>query len=96
MYRECPADLSMVRVILGDCYYDEHIHSCQVIRYIPDRECIYLLSDTAELSVFSLDALYECEIINENEDIEDAVNKMVELANKKGGNDNITAIMFNN
>ena len=36
------------------------------------------------------------EIINENEDVEEAVNKMVELANKKGGNDNITAIMFNN
>ena len=62
MYRECPADLSMVRVILGDGYYDEHIHSCQVIRYIPDNECIYSLSETAELSVFTLDALYECEI----------------------------------
>ena len=67
MYRECPVNVSMVRVILGDCYCDEHIHSCQVIRYIPDKECIYLLAEEDELSAFSLDALYECEIRVEDE-----------------------------
>lgn len=36
------------------------------------------------------------ETICENEKLEDALNKMVELANKKGGSDNITAIAFKN
>lgn len=34
------------------------------------------------------------EIIRENEKLDAAVEKMVELANKKGGNDNITIIVF--
>lgn len=36
------------------------------------------------------------ETINSNEELADAVNKMIELANKKGGSDNITVIAFNN
>ncbi len=34
--------------------------------------------------------------INSYEEIEEAVDKMIELANKKGGSDNITVIAFNN
>lgn len=34
--------------------------------------------------------------VKENEELEDAVKKMVELANKKGGSDNITVLAFNN
>lgn len=34
------------------------------------------------------------DILNENEELDCAVEKMVELANKKGGNDNITLIVF--
>ena len=36
------------------------------------------------------------ETINSFEEIEEAVDKMIELANKKGGSDNITVIAFNN
>ena len=67
MYEECKADLSMVRVILGDGCYDGLVHACSVIRYIPEKECIYLLVGETKLSEFSLDALYECSIHNENE-----------------------------
>lgn len=36
------------------------------------------------------------EIINKTENLDTALHKMVELANKKGGNDNITAVAFRN
>lgn len=35
------------------------------------------------------------EILKQNEDFDTAISQMLELANKKGGNDNITAIVFN-
>ena len=62
MFRECQADLSMIRVILGDGYYDESVYTCRIIRYIPEKECVYLLTGDTELSRFSLDAIYECSI----------------------------------
>ena len=65
MYRECPAKLFMVRVILGESYFDDTVYDCKTIRYIPEKESIYLLAGKTELSVFSLDALYECSIQTE-------------------------------
>ena len=67
MYRECPANLSMIRVILGDSCFDDSVYTCKIIRYIPEKECIYLLTGKTELPAFSLDALYECKIQNEDE-----------------------------
>ena len=65
MYRECPANLSMIRVILGNSCFDESVYTCKIVRYIPEKECIYLLTGKNELSAFSLDALYECKIQHE-------------------------------
>ena len=65
MYRDCSAKLSMVKVILGDGVLDEEKYNCKIIRYIPEKESIYLLAGKAELSAFSLDALYECSIQTE-------------------------------
>ena len=67
MYQDCPANLSMIRVILGDSCFDDAVYTCKIIRYIPEKESIYLLTGKTELSVFSLDALYECSIQTENE-----------------------------
>ena len=67
MYRECPAKLFMVRVILGESYFDDTVYDCKTIRYIPEKESIYLLTGNTELPAFSLDALYECSIQLENE-----------------------------
>ena len=66
MYRECPAKLSMVRVILGDSYYDDTKYDCTIIRYIPEKESIYLLAGNTDLPAFSLDALYECSICQQD------------------------------
>ena len=70
MYRECPANLSMKRVILGDGYFDDTVYTCKIVRYIPEKECIYLLTGKTELPAFSLDALYECKIQNDEEILE--------------------------
>ena len=61
MYEECSARLRMVRVILKDGYLDEVSHPCSVIKYRPEEECIYLLTEN-KLSSFSLDGIYECQI----------------------------------
>ena len=67
VYRECTAKLSMLRMILGDSDFDEETHVCKIIRYIPEKESIYLLTGKTELPVFSLDALYECSVHTEEE-----------------------------
>ena len=60
MYRECSAELAMKRVILGGGYYDDNSYRCKVIRYNPEKESIYFITEEAQLPDFSLDALYEC------------------------------------
>jgi len=67
MYRDCPAKLSVMKVILGDTFVEDGVYNCKVIRYIPEKESIYLLTGKTELAVFSLDALYECSIQTEEE-----------------------------
>ena len=69
MYQDCPAKLVMKKVILGDSFMDEEVYNCKIVRYIPEKESIYLLVGKAELSVFSLDALYECSIQISEEEI---------------------------
>ena len=56
-------------------------------------ETILLCSDGLS-NMISDEQIFET--INEYEELGDAVNKMIELANKKGGSDNITVIAFNN
>ncbi len=58
-----------------------------------DNQAILLCSDglTNMLSDTQI-----TEILNENENLDDALQKMVTLANKKGGNDNITVVAFRN
>ena len=53
MYEECSARLRMVRVILKDGYLDEVSHPCSVIKYRPEEECIYLLTEKQTFIVFS-------------------------------------------
>ena len=67
MYCDCPAKMSMVKVILGESFMDNGVYNCKIIRYIPEKESIYLLTGKTELTVFSLDALYECSIQTEEE-----------------------------
>ena len=69
MYEKCPAELRMSRMVLKDGYFDETSHSCKIITYNPDEECIYFLSEETELPIFSLDGIYECHIETSNGNI---------------------------
>ncbi len=67
MYEKCAARLRMTRVIVQNGYSDENIYNCEVITYNPEEESIYLLTGKHELSLFSLDGVYECIIEAEDE-----------------------------
>lgn len=69
MYERCPASLRMKRVILQNGFFNENEYKCQVITYNPQEENIYILMGEDELSLFSLDALYECVMETETEKI---------------------------
>lgn len=69
MYEECPADLRMSRVILQEGQIDETEHHCKVIRYNSETECIHLIVGKADITAFSLDGIYECVILNEEEPV---------------------------
>lgn len=62
MFEECPADLQMMKVILRDGMSDENVYHCKVIRYNSEEESIYLLTGKTEITLFSLDSIYECTI----------------------------------
>lgn len=59
-YEGCTAKLRMERVILEDSYFDETEYSCKIIAYDEEEETLYLTSEEAELTAYSLDGIYEC------------------------------------
>jgi len=69
MFEECAATLKMKRVILRDGQPDELVHHCKIIRYIPEKECIYLIVGKADVTSFSLDGIYECSIAAKEEPV---------------------------
>ena len=69
MFEKCPITLKMVRSILRDGFFDEETCHGTIIRYVPEEECIYFLSDDRALSEYSLDAVYECRITTKEKNI---------------------------
>ena len=52
----------MDRVILEDSFFDETEYLCKIIAYDEEEETLYLVSEEAELTFYSLDGIYECSI----------------------------------
>ncbi len=69
MYQDCPVKLKMKRLFLNDSLFDENVHNCKIIQYNSEEENIYLLAGKTELTMFSLDAEYECEIGTEEGEV---------------------------
>ena len=63
-YGGCTAKLRMDRVILEDSFFDETEYLCKIIAYDEEEETLYLVSEEAELTSYSLDGIYECSIEN--------------------------------
>lgn len=55
-------DLKMQKVFCIDGTLDETVYSCELLRYDSKKECLYLLVQAADLTAFSLDAIYFCEM----------------------------------
>lgn len=56
------AVLNMRKILLANTELDEKNYLCQVLRYEPKQECIYLVLENDLLPAISLDAVYECKI----------------------------------
>ena len=54
--------LTMKKILLANAELDEKNYLCEILRYEPKRECIYLVLENDLLSAISLDAVYECRI----------------------------------
>ena len=63
-YEGCTAKLRMERVILEDSFFDETEYLCKIIAYDEEEGTLYLVSEEAELTSYSLDGIYECSIEN--------------------------------
>ena len=57
-YEGCTAKLRMERVILEDSFFDETEYLCKIIAYDEEEETLYLVSEEAELTSYSLDGIY--------------------------------------
>lgn len=62
MKRGDRVELKMQKTLCEGVEFVDAVYSCQLLQYDDKRECLYLLSNSNELTVFSLDAIYVCEI----------------------------------
>lgn len=61
--------LKMIRVILDGEEYLDTTHTCKVITYKKEEGCIYLLTGKTEVTEFSLDGIYECILLEGEEEV---------------------------
>ena len=63
---------------------DKTVYSCEYLRYDSRKECLYLLVNSAELTTFSLDAIYFCELQSGHEILQ-CTGRIKERSNQKAG-----------
>lgn len=60
--------LTMTKALLANKQLDEKNYLCEVLRYEPKQECIYLVLENDLLQSISLDAVYDCKIVEGEEE----------------------------
>lgn len=60
MYEGNPVELQMKKMILECGVPDERVYSCHIVRYDHNEQFMYLALEQEELTVISLDGVYEC------------------------------------
>ena len=63
---------------------DENVYSCEYLRYDSKKECLYLAVKSVELTTFSLDAIYFCELQSGTEVLQ-CTGRIKERSNQKAG-----------
>ena len=56
------AGIKMKKALGIGAKIDEHTFVCDLLRYDSKRESLYLEVETSDLTMFSLDAIYECKL----------------------------------
>ena len=59
--------LNMKQALYAGMILDDAIHEGQLHKFDETEECLYLVLTDVPLQDISLDAIYECEIVSENE-----------------------------
>lgn len=62
MRRGDMVEIKMQKTLRKGMKLEDAVYSCEFLKYDEKKECLYLLTKSAELSIFSLDAIYFCEI----------------------------------
>lgn len=57
-----PVDLQMEKMVLEKGKLDRTMHKCKVLKYMEERERIYLFLEDEPLTNISLDGIYQCDI----------------------------------
>ena len=65
-FKGSTARLKMKKMILDGGYFNDTEYICKVAAYEKEQANIYLLTGKTELTEFSLDAIYEC-VLDEEE-----------------------------
>ena len=55
-------EIKMKKALCTGAKLDEHTFVCNLLRYDSKRESLYLEVGTSDLTMFSLDAIYECKL----------------------------------
>ncbi len=55
-------EIKMKKALCIGAKIDEHTFVCELLRYDSRRESLYFEVGTSDLTVFSLDAIYECKL----------------------------------
>lgn len=77
-------ELKMQKTLrVGDAL-DENVYSCEYLRFDSRKECLYLLVNSSELTAFSLDAIYFCEL-QSGKEILQCTGRIKERSNQKAG-----------
>lgn len=79
------AILKMKKIILEGAQCDEEIHSCSVLKYDHERDCIYLILGGNAIDQISLDGIYDC-MISKGEEKVACEGKIVERYCNQNGN----------
>ena len=61
------ATLSMKKTLSASEALDEKLYLCEVSRYEPKQQCIYLVLENDLLPAISLDAIYECKVCRQED-----------------------------
>ena len=55
-------EIKMKKTLCTGAKIDDHTFVCELLRYDSRRESLYFEAGTSDLTMFSLDAIYECKL----------------------------------